>query len=516
MQIRNKQPFACLSLLLATMPMTALAELADRGNFPGLTLPARAASHPVPLLLAAKSDSDLPLSRDSLFGDVEPAAAAPAEPALPVSRDSLFGDDVLPKSQQVESTFDGGTSSPAKIHGFIENVMAYTTPKTSHWSQFLTRADVTAQGDLGSGIKWKLGARVDFDAVYPMSDFYPQAVNNNQTLNAMLRENYVDIGAGDWEFRLGRQHIIWGEMVGLLFGDVVSAKDMRHFVLPEFEILRIPQWAARAEYFKGDFHAEAIWIPVASYDNIGKPGAQFYAYTLPPPPGVNNVVFLNEKTPTQNLSNTNYGLRMSVLHNGWDVAGFAYSSMSVAPTFYRQIIPGATTTTATYQAQHERIDQYGSTVAKDLGAVVLKGEAVYTRGQKYQVTNLSSANGLVDQNTLTWVLGLDFTQFADTRINAQVFQSHFFDHNPYIIESTNENGVSFLVNHKFNDRFDAEALWIGSVNRTDWMLRPRVGWNFEKNWKLAVGVDIFQGPALGFFGRYDASDRVYSEVRYSF
>lgn len=516
MQIRNRQPVASLSFLLLALPMTAGAELADDGRFPGITLPARLASHSAPFVLAAKSDGDLPLSRDSLFGDVEPAAEPAAEPELPVSRDSLFGDDVLPKARQVDSTFDRATSSPARIHGFIQNVIAYTTPKPSHWSQFLTRADVTAQGNLGNGIKWKLGARVDFDAVYPMSDFYPESVNDNQTLNAMLRENYLDIGAGDWEFRLGRQHIIWGEMVGLLFGDVVSAKDMRHFVLPEFDILRIPQWAARAEYFKGDFHAEAIWIPVASYDNIGKPGAQFYAYTLPPPPGVNNVVFLNEKIPTQNLSNTNYGLRMSVLHDGWDVAGFAYSSMSVAPTFYRQIIPGPTTTTATYQARHERIDQYGTTVAKDLGSVVLKGEAVYTRGQKYQVTDPTDVNGVVGQDTLTWVVGLDFTQFVDTRINVQLFQNHFFDHNPYIIESANENGFSLLVSHELTDKVDVQALWMASLNRTDWMLRPRVSWNFEKNWDMAVGVDIFQGPALGFFGRYDASDRVYSEVRYSF
>jgi hypothetical protein len=158
--------------------------------------------------------------------------------------------------------------------------MAYTYAKPAHWSEMMTRVDLSAQGDLGSNIKWKLGARVDYDATFTFTDFYPQAVADNQRFNVLLRENYLDIGAGDWDFRVGRQQIVWGEMVGLLFGDVVSAKDMRHFILPEFEILRIPQWAARAEYFKDDFHLELLWIPVASYDNIGKPGSEFYAYTL--------------------------------------------------------------------------------------------------------------------------------------------------------------------------------------------------------------------------------------------
>ena len=547
MQIRNKQPLTVLALLLASLPLSLLAQPTDHaGRAAGDALLA-ATPERVPFQLAAKSD-DLPLSRDSLFGTDEPAAKPATKPAtapaaapavapasepplsrdalfgtdapavaapadeLPLGRDALFGDDdALPKGKAAQAVAQSA-SRPVRYRGFIQNVMAYTTPGPAHWSEAMTRADVSAQGDFGSGVKWHLGARVDFDAVYPMSDFYPQAVNDNQTLNAMLRENYIDIGAGDWDFRVGRQHIIWGEMVGLLFGDVVSAKDMRHFVLPEFDILRIPQWAARAEYFKGDFHAEAIWIPVASYDNIGKPGAQFYDYTLIP---YGQATFRNEKIPTQNLENTNYGLRLSVLQNGWDVAAFAYSSMSVAPTFYRQIIAGAQPTVE-YQARHERIDQYGTTFAKDLGSTVLKGEAVYTSGQKYQSTNLTTPDGLVAQNTLTWVLGLDFSQITDTRVNVQVFQSHFFDHSPDIIESANENGYSLLVNRKFGDRFEAQALWISSLNRNDWMLRPRVSWNFEKNWDLAVGVDIFNGPPLGFFGRYDDSDRVYSELRYSF
>jgi hypothetical protein len=48
------------------------------------------------------------------------------------------------------------------------------------------------------------------------------------------------------------------------------------------------------------------------------------------------------------------------------------------------------------------------------------------------------------------------------------------------------------------------------------MVRTRLAWKFEKNWRLLMGVDIFSGPPLGVFGRYQDKDRVYSEVRYSF
>jgi len=512
---KTKTPSACLALWCALSPMAAIADAGEAMS--GWQAGSQDFRAPLSTVLAAKSNGDLPRGKDALFGDDEPAVQpADDEPASAAdgagSRDALFGDDTVPRSSV--QTASSVPSRSEGYKGFVDNVMAYAYRNPTHWSEMMTRLDLSAQGNLSSNVKWKLGARVDYDAVYSLTDYYPQAVRNNQRFNAYLRENYLDINAGDWDFRVGRQHVIWGEMVGLFFGDVVSAKDVRHFVLPEFDILRIPQWAVRAEYFKNDIHAELLWIPVASYDEIGKPGAEFFAYTLPPPPGF-TTVFRNEKFPTRNLSNTNYGARLSVLRDGWDVAAFAYSSMSVTPTFYRQVTFD-TQPTIVYQAKHDRIDQYGGTLAKDLGSVVLKGELVYTRGYKYEVANATDVDGVVGQNTLLSVLGLDFTEFTDTRINVQLFQTHFFDHNPDIIASTNENGYSLLVNHKFGGKVEAQALWVASLNRTDWMLRPRVTWNFEKNWRLAVGADLFNGPPLGYFGRYDAKDRVYTELRYNF
>jgi len=447
------------------------------------------------------------------------AQSTPSNDVLDVSaketksggKGALFGDDDdpfkdIPKQAKQES---GGGSG---IKGFVQIEMARATESPDHWSKMMTRADFSGQGNLGNGVKWKLGARVDYDAVYSLYNYYPGDVESDQRFNIYLRENYLDIGAGDWDLRLGKQHVVWGEMVGLFFADVVSARDMREFILPEFDMMRITQWAARAEYFNDDFHAELLWIPVASYDEIGKPGAEFYPYQVQPP-GV-SVIYRNEDRPARNLGNSNYGIRLSTLTNGWDISGFAYSSMDISPTFYRDAvsIPG----TYVYQAKHDRIHQYGGTLAKDLGDVVLKGEMVHTRGRQFPVLNALDSNGVVQQNTLDWALGLDFSLPADTRLNAQVFQRQYFSYDTDLIADERENGVSLLLNRKFGDKLEAQALWISSVNRTDWLFRPRVMWSFERNWRLAVGADIFKGPALGLFGRYDGQDRVYSEVRYSF
>jgi hypothetical protein len=286
-------------------------------------------------------------------------------------------------------------------------------------------------------------------------------------------------------------------------------------------MLRIPQWAARAEYFAKDVKAELLWVPVPSIDNIGKPGipgvsgragADFYPYPIPGPGGT---LFLGEERPSHNLSDTNYGVRLSSLKGGWDLSGFYYHSVDVAPTFYRNII-ATPVPVFVYQARHDTIDQFGGTLAKDLDGVVLKAEATYTTGRQFSVTRVAQPNGLVGQNTIDYAVGLDFSLPSDTRLNVQFYQRIYSDHDPDILQRKYESGASVLLDGKLADKLEARALLVHSLNRSDWLFRPRISWNFDTNWRLNVGVDIFGGPQTGLFGRYNNNDRAYAEVRYAF
>jgi hypothetical protein len=404
--------------------------------------------------------------------------------------------------------------SSLALKGFVQGELARTIADPEHWSKMRVRGELTAQGRINEDVKWKLSGRLDYDAVYDVGNFYPPDVRRDQRLNLMARENYVDIAAAAWDFRLGRQHVVWGEVVGLFIADVVSAKDLREFLLPEFDVLRIPQWAARAEYSGEAFHAELLWIPVQSYDKIGKPGAEFFPAPPPGPAGFATVV-REEVRPERTLGNTSYGTRVSTLQNGWDLSAFYYRSMDSTPTFYRQISLGPQPAIV-YQPRHDRIRQFGSTVTKDLGDIVFKAEAVYTRGRQFNVTRATDLDGVVPQNTVDWVGGLDFALPANTRLNIQLFQRMFFDHDPDTITKRRETGYSAYLTHELSDRLEAQVLWISSLDRSDWMLRPRLVWKLEQNWRLTSGVDLFHGPPPGFFGRFANRDRAYAEVRYSF
>jgi len=432
-----------------------------------------------------------------------PAATASPSPQKPDEIDDLYGLDV-----------EQGMSAP-RVTGFFQSELAYAESSPEHLSKFRNTLELGAEGRFTSDITWKISGRVAYDAVFDLNDYYSTAVRDDQQFERSVRETYTDISAGNWDFRLGRQQIIWGEMVGLFFADVVSAKDLREFVLPEFDTLRIPQWAIRSEYFKGDFHGEAIWIPYPTYDDIGVPGSEFYPYPTPPPPGY-GMVITGEHRPAGSLADSNYGLRLSDLINGWDVSGFYYSSMDSSPTFFRQVV----TTPApafVYSPDHKRIQQIGGTFSKAYADTVLKAEMVYTLDRWFAVNDLSDIDGVVQKDNLDYAVGLDYNLPHGSRLNFQFFQLWFPDYDPAMTAKRLESGASFYASTKVMDgNVEPQLLVIASLSRGDWMARPKVVWTLNGNWRWVIGADLFDGSRTGLFGQYDGKDRIYTEVRYIF
>lgn len=401
----------------------------------------------------------------------------------------------------------------AEWGGWVQFGAAHTFASPSHLSQARTRAELAGKGAFGEGANWRLSARAHYDAVFDLGDHYPAAVRRDQRAQLALHEAYVDFSAGDWEFRLGKQNIVWGEMVGLFFADVVSAKDLREFVLPEFDQIRIPQWAARAEWFAGDTHLELIWLPVPEVDRIGKPGAEFYPFPIAYP-GLGYDI-AGERRPSRRLSNSGLGLRVSTLVAGWDLAAFAYRAPDTRAAFHRSLVEGPQPTVA-YEPRHDRVTRIGGTLAKDFDGVVAKAELVYTQGRRFELAVLDASEGVVALDTIDWVAGIDATPADGWRVNAQLFQRMFLDYDARIGLRRHETGASLLLARELGAGLDAELLGIGSLNRSDWLLRATLIWKHGRHARVRGGIDVFGGDAFGLFGRYRDRDRIWAEYRYSF
>ncbi|HEY6930028.1 MAG TPA: DUF1302 family protein [Thermoanaerobaculia bacterium] len=459
--------------------------------------------------------------------EAPPTAPAPSPAAPPPA-------PAEPRSSEPESAAESGQSAEAEapsalplapektsergvtLRGLFQSEGAYTYRSPEHWSKFRNLLEANLSGRLSENVRWTLGGRVWYDAIYSLTDFYPKSVRDDAEFVAAFRETYVDVSAGDFDLRLGRQQIVWGEVIGLFFADVVSARELREFLARDLDFIRTPQWALRLEWTKGDFHAEAIGIPYMTYDEIGVPGSDFYPYP-PPVPGAVTII-LGEKRPPHTLSNGAWGARLSSLVGGFDVAAFYYNSVDVSPAFSRAIEATDPAPTVIYTPEHFRIWQTGATISKDLGSVVVKGEAVYTSGRELPVTRLQEADGLVPQNTIDAIVAAEYTAPGGTRVNVQLFTRAIPSRDPDLFAMTGfDPGGSLDVATKlFADRLELEALGVTSFKDQGWMARFKARWLFGPRLRLLAGADLFGGSSVGFFGRYKNSSRYVAEARYTF
>ncbi len=404
--------------------------------------------------------------------------------------------------------------APNWIYGFWQNELGYAYADSAHFSKWKNHLRLVTKGNLTPNVKWQISGHLIYDPIFELDGHYPDRVEDDQKLDGWFHETFLDISMGNWEVRLGRQNIVWGEAVGLFFADVISALDLREFVLPDFDIMRIPQWAIRAEYYLENFHGELVFIPQMTTDEIGEPGAEFYPLPVDAPPGF-EVRVLDDNEPDEFTKDFGFGSRLSYVLDGWDMAAFYFSSPDKSPAFERRINLGPTPVLQ-YRPLHERIHQVGGTLAKGFGSTVAKTEIVYTTDRLTSVEDVADLDGLEETDEVRILLGLDWS-VGDHYANVQMFQTRFLQHEASMIPDDEENGLSLLYRTTaLHPALEGEALWIRSLNRNEWLLQAKLTWHIDAHWRGVLGTDIFDGPRRGFLGQFRDTDRVYYEMRYSF
>jgi hypothetical protein len=147
----------------------------------------------------------------------------------------------------------------------------------------------------------------------------------------------------------------------------------------------------------------------------------------------------------------------------------------------------------------------------------MRGEAVYTHGQGYNLADLSATQSVVTRSTLDYILSVEFSLPGDTRLNIQGFQRTFFGGGGGDLALKSDGvGASVFISTKLTSTLEPQILWIQNFKDAGGLIRPRLNWYAAKNTSVGFGLDIFTGPADGFFGRFNNRDRLYAEVRYDF
>ena len=133
----------------------------------------------------------------------------------------------------------------------------------------------------------------------------------------IIRELYVQLIHGDWDIRIGKQQVVWGQQIGVQTLDVINPLDLRTQVigLTEWENVRIGLWMIRVckqTDLPGQIDLEGILIP-NDFETFKMPLEGTYLGGVPGSPGFQDQLWraMEHDTPARSGFHTaEWGFRI--------------------------------------------------------------------------------------------------------------------------------------------------------------------------------------------------------------
>ena len=325
-----------------------------------------------------------------------------------------------------------------------------------------------------------------------------------------LREFYIATVAGDTFLTIGKQQIVWGTADGLKVLDVVNPQDFREFILDGFDDSRIPLWAFNAEIPIQDLTLQIVWLPDLTYHQIPDPGARFeFVSNVPTLPASVQVIQHDPDRPTNYITDSDVGARLSAFLGGWDLSLNYLYHYDDRPVFFRTLSDAPGDPVVTVNPAYERTHLVGGTFSNAFGAFISRGELGYSSNRFVSTQNVADIDGVHETGEVSYVIGLDYFGWSETLLSVQFFQSVLLDDTVQLLRGRFENNFSVLAQRDFaHDTYTLSTTWIHNTNDGDGVIRPRLTHEFRDNLNLWIGADIFYGTRNGLFGQFGETSRM--------
>ena len=327
----------------------------------------------------------------------------------------------------------------------------------------------------------------------------------------------MDIYFNSMDVRIGKQQIIWGKADGVFITDVISPKDLREFLLPDFDEIRTGITALKADYYLGNNTFELVYVPVFTptqmpeEDSIWRVEPDF-----PIPPTFD----YSEKDVEKKLENSELFAKFFALTSLVDLEIMACYVWDDDPTMHitKKMPNTHQLDSLIVTPKHHRLGLAGGSFSTTLAGFVLRGEGAFYSGKYFRSNKPTLADGVVEKNYLHYLLGLNRTLW-DIKLSMQFIQQAILDYLDYdesLVDDEFENMITFLANKDFlRETLRMELFSYIGLNSEDALIRPKITYDLTDGFEILVGANIFIGDE-GKFGQYDDNDMIYSKTKYSF
>jgi len=356
-----------------------------------------------------------------------------------------------------------------------------------------------------------------------------------------LREAYVNLYAGPFDIRLGKQIVVWGRADAFNPTNNLSAVDFR-IRSPMEDDRRLGNIGARVYLNLLPFRVEGVWMPL-------------YVATTYPDVEINRFVrFQEPRYPTQSLGSGTFAGRLhleldkfdasvSYLYGYAPLPGFEYNSYLGGMGAETPERPAVFVTRTAYN-HHVIGGDFSTTIGDWLG---VRGEAAFRSPIRRE------ERPFTPKPDLQWVLGVDH-EFGDVMIIAQYLGRYTFNWEPKRFATGSDqdlinandgqpnvnlalsdltfNSNQMLFNQLkevqhlasvraewklLQEKLSISALGLVNFSTSEWALMPKVGYQITGGLSAYVGGEIYAGPeGTLFYMVREALSSGYFELRASF
>ncbi len=308
------------------------------------------------------------------------------------------------------------------------------------------------------------------------------------------------------DFKLGRQTVVWGKSDNIRITDIINPLDNREPGMTDIEDLRLPIFTSRFDYYPGGvWNLSALIIHESRAPKEAAQGSDFLPLDVFPFPV--GFVFPDDETPRQSLDNTQYGLALNGMFQGWDLSLYAADVLDSRWHFEEN----------NTVRRYGRIRMLGAAVNFTAGSWLFKAELATLDGLQYNTTqNEKSRRDLL--------IGVEYMGFKDTSISLEMANRHIKNYedqmiNPADFVRENEVQTALRITRSFNHD-TVDVTWLislfGSRGNDGGFQRLWVNYDISDGLMATMGVVDYIGGDKPIMDALSDNDRVFAEVQYSF
>jgi hypothetical protein len=397
--------------------------------------------------------------------------------------------------------------NPFKIHGFVLGAVSGRTtgeqPVLGQGGDFVlgeARLRLNVSGETASG---KAGIVFKGDAV---ADGVTRDVYED------VREGYARYTAGPLELRAGRQIITWG--VGdLLFINDVFPKDWESFFSgrpPEY--LKLGVDGARVTYSAQAVNVELVVLPFFTSDQL--PSAERFLFFNP----YSSIPNQHREEPATNLGNTEVALRLSSQVAGFDTSIYAYRGFWRDPSAKLDNPASPTSVTWFFPG----LSVYGLSAQRNgLGGVVSLETGYYDSRD-----DRSGTNPAIPNSQSRFLAGYQREAWKDFTVGFQAYAEVMRDYTAYRrslpARAPAQDRVRAVLTTRLTQYLRYQtwrlALFAAySPTDQDYFFQPAISYKVTEKFSVGFGANVFGGQReTTYFGQFDKSDNVWSNLRFDF